>query len=101
MATLFHTPMGLSTKRPAVELPPIDRAALMRNAHEIARRMRPHHATYRAAFAYGLRAAWQQVQVRRSFAMINAQVAPRVHTAAAWAASRTATRRCGASYMYA
>jgi hypothetical protein len=94
---LYHTPMGLSTVRPAVELPPIDRAALMQNAHRIAQRVRPHMASYREALAYGLRAAWQQVAVARSFAMINAQVKPRTYTAAEIAAGRAATRRCGSS----
>jgi hypothetical protein len=35
---LFHTPGGLSTKRLDVTLPPIDRRALMQNAHRIAPR---------------------------------------------------------------
>jgi len=94
---LYHTPMGLSTRHPAVELPPIDRAALMRNAHKIAARFRPHMSSYREALAHGMRVAWQQVEVARSFALINAQVTPRPHTAAELAASRAATRRCGSS----
>ena len=33
---LYPTPIGYSTKRPDVELPPIDRKALMTAAHFIA-----------------------------------------------------------------
>jgi hypothetical protein len=96
---LYHTPLGLSTVRPAVELPPIDRRALMARAHVIAKRFRPDMASYREALAYGLRAAWQQVAVARSIAMLNAQVKRRTNTPAEIAASRTATRRCGSGYM--
>lgn len=95
---LYHTPLGLSTKRPDVALATIDRAALMRNAHRIAANMRPHVASYREALAYGLRAAWQQVQVRQSFAMLRAQVKPRAFTASDWAASRHATPRAVAAH---
>jgi hypothetical protein len=38
---LFHMPAGLSTERPPFDLPPVDRSALMRRAHEIARKFRP------------------------------------------------------------
>lgn len=96
---LYHTPMGLSTVRPKVDLPPIDRRALMVQAHVIAKRFRPHMASYREALAYGLRAAWQQVEVRRSFAMLRAQVKPRVLAADEIARSRAATYRCGSSYL--
>jgi hypothetical protein len=96
---LFHTPAGLSTKRPDVTLPPIDRRALMRNAHRIARQARPHMASYREALAYGLRAAWGLVATSREFAAVRARVAAVAHTADQLAASRAATRRCGASYM--
>jgi hypothetical protein len=97
MPRLYHTPMGRSTIRPAVALPPIDRRALMQNAHRIAKQARPHMASYGESLAYGLRAAWQQVAVARSFAMINAQVKPQTYTATDLAASRAATRRCGSS----
>jgi hypothetical protein len=93
------TPLGYSTRRPAVVLPPIDRRALMQNAHRIASRARPHMASYREAFAYGLRAAWGQVKVAQSFAMLHAQVKPRQLTAAEIDASRVATRRCGSSFI--
>jgi hypothetical protein len=96
---LSMTPLGYSTRRPAVVLPPIDRRALMQSAHRIAARVRPHMASYREALAYGLRTAWQQVAVARSFATLRAQVTPRQHTAADIAASRQATRRCGSSYI--
>ncbi len=81
------------------DLPALDRSALMRNAHRIARKARPHVASYREALAYGLRAAWGLVATSREFAAVRARVAPVVHTAEQIAASRAATRRCGASYM--
>jgi hypothetical protein len=96
---LYHTPIGLSTRRPDVDLPSIDRRALMQNAHRIAIRFRPHMASYREALTYGLRTAWEQYRVARSFAMLRAQVKPRTHTAAEVEASRQATRRCGSSYV--
>jgi hypothetical protein len=96
---LFHTPLGLSTKRPGVDLPPIDCRALMQNAHRIAVRFRPHMASYREALAYGLRTAWEQYRIAHSFAMLRAQVKPRTHTAAEIEDSRQATRRCGSSYV--
>ena len=96
---LYHTPMGLSTARPAVVLPHIDRRALMQNAHRIAARFRPHMASYREALAYGLRTAWEQYRVAQSFAMLRAQVKPRQFAAAEIATSRAATRRCGSSYI--
>jgi hypothetical protein len=80
--------------------PAIDRRALMRNAHRIARQARPFMASYREALAYGLRAAWGQVEVARSFAAVRARVQPRVFTAEQLAASRAAGR-CGSSYAYA
>jgi hypothetical protein len=95
---MYHTPARLSTERPQVVLRPIDRRALMQNAHRIARQARPHMASYREALAYGLRAAWGLVATSREFAAVRARVAPVVHTAEQLAASRVATRRCGASY---
>jgi hypothetical protein len=96
---LYHTPLGCTDQRPNVTLPPINRAALMRHAHVIAKRMRQYMASYREALAYGLRAAWNQVAVAQSFAMLRAQVKPQAYTAADWAASDRATRRCGSSYL--
>jgi hypothetical protein len=89
----------LSTERPKVDLPAIDRSALMLNAHRIARQARPHMASYREALAYGLRAAWGLIATSREFAALRAQVKPVAHTVEQIAASRAATRRCGASYM--
>jgi hypothetical protein len=89
---LFHTPAGLSTERPQVNLPPIDRRALMQNAHRIARQARPHMASYREALTYGLRAAWGLVATSREFAAVRARVVPVIHTAEEIAASRRATR---------
>jgi hypothetical protein len=97
--TLHHTPLGYRAMRPDVDLPAIDRRALMQNAHRIAARARPHMASYREALSYGLRAAWDQVKVAQSFAMLRAQVKPRQLTAAEIDASRVATRRCGSSYI--
>jgi hypothetical protein len=79
--------------------PSIDRAAIMRRAHQIARQARPHMASYRQALAYGLRAAWGLIATRSEFAAVRARVAPVTHTAKQIEASRAATRRCGASYM--
>jgi hypothetical protein len=78
---------------------PVDRRALMQNAHRIARQARPHMASYRQALAYGLRAAWGLIATSREFAAVRARVVPVVHTAEQLAASRAATRRVGASYM--
>lgn len=96
---LYHTPLGYSSKRPNVVLPPIDRAALMRNAHRIAKGYLKYVGSYREALSYGLKAAWQSYNTAQSIAMLNAQVKPRQLTAAEIAASRAATRRCGSSYM--
>jgi hypothetical protein len=88
--TLFHMPAGLSTERP-----PVDRSALMRRAHEIARKLRPHVASYREALQYGRKGAWGLVATAREFTVLSAQVAHRTITPEQIAASRTATHRCG------
>jgi hypothetical protein len=93
--TLFHMPAGLSTERPPVDLPPVDRSALMRRAHEIARKFRPHVASYREALQYGRKGAWGLVATAREFTVLSAQVAHRTITPEQIAASRTATHRCG------
>ena len=49
---LYATPLGYTSRRP-VALPPIDRRALMANAHRIARKVLPRMASYREALAYG------------------------------------------------
>jgi hypothetical protein len=56
--------IGYTSRRPE-SFPTIDRAALMRDAHQIARRSRAHFATYAEALAYGLRAAWMSAKSRR------------------------------------
>ena len=93
---LHLTPLGFTSRRPA-GLPPIDRAALLRAAHAIARQFRTHYATYAEALSYGLATAWAQVKAARTIQALRAQVAPVQHTAAQINASRAATRRCGAS----
>jgi hypothetical protein len=99
---LSTSPSALS--RPATSVsqdnpPALDRAALMRRAHAIARQARAHMPSYRAAFAYALRAAWGLLATRREFAAVRARVTPRILTADQRAASERATRRCGASMM--
>jgi hypothetical protein len=94
MSTLYMNPLGYTNRQPA-GLPSIDRTALMRDAHQVARRMRPHFATYREA----LGAAWRQAKATRTMRSLALQVArPAVpFTAAQIQASRHATRRCGSS----
>ena len=87
---LFHMAAGLSTERP-----PVDRSALMRRAHEIARKFRPQVASYREALQYGRKGAWGLVATAREFTVLSAQVAHRTITPEQIAASRTATHRCG------
>jgi hypothetical protein len=90
--------MGFTSRRPK-DFPAIDRGALMRDAHLIARNSRGHFQNYRAAMAHGLRVAWMTTRSRRQIQSLAAQVvAPAVpFTAAQIEASRRATRRCGAS----
>jgi hypothetical protein len=98
-STTYLTPLGYSSHRPAVDIPPIDRSALMQAAHAIARKSRQHFASYREALAYGLTAAWKQVKSARSIRMLSAQVERRDHSVQEIAASRAATRRCGSSFV--
>jgi hypothetical protein len=84
---------------PQVKHPAIDRAAIMRHAHKIARDVRPFMAIYAAALQHGLRAAWGLIRTRREFAEVRARVKPRVLSPTERRASERATRRCGASYM--
>ncbi len=95
--SLYMTPLGY-TSRPPVMLPPVDRAALMRAAHRIAKGVRHLMASYGEALAHGLRTAWAQVKVARTFQSLNAQVRRREYSASEIANSRAATRRCGSSY---
>ena len=53
--------------------PSIDRAALMRRAHQIARQARPHIGSYREALSYGLKAAWGLIATRCEFAEVRAR----------------------------
>jgi hypothetical protein len=71
----------------------------MRDAHQVAKRMRSHFATYREALAYGLTAAWRTVKARRTMQSLALQVARPAagYTAAQIEASRRATRRTGSS----
>jgi hypothetical protein len=92
---LFHMPAGHSTERPPVAPPPVGRSALMRCAHEIARKFRPHVASYREGLQYGRKGAWGLVATAREFTVLSAQVAHRTITPEQIAASRTATHRCG------
>jgi hypothetical protein len=99
MTTALHmTPLGYTSSRP-VGLPPIDRARLLRAAHAIARQFRAGFATYAEALSYGLRAAWAQVKVARTFQSLRAQVAPVQHTPPrsrqAGVPRGAAARRCG------
>jgi hypothetical protein len=55
---LYPGPMGPTTDRPQY-WPSIDRGAVMRDAHRVAKRFRHHFASYREALAYGLRAAFR------------------------------------------
>jgi hypothetical protein len=53
------SPSALSraaTDASQINHPTIDRAALMRRAHQIAKQARPHMASYREALYYGLKA---------------------------------------------
>ncbi len=45
---------------PVVTSSTIDRAAIMRRAHQIARSCRTRFSSYRAALQYGLKASWEE-----------------------------------------
>jgi hypothetical protein len=99
MITALHmTPLGYTSRRPA-GLPSLDRRALMRDAHQVAKRMRSHFGSYREALAYGLGAAWRQAKVTRTMRSLALQVARPATpiTPSQIEASRRATRRCGSS----
>jgi hypothetical protein len=82
-----------------MNMPSIDRAAVMRRAHQIARQARPHIPNYREALAYGLRTAWSDAKARQEHRERFAGYVPCTLTPDQIAASRAATRRCGSSYM--
>jgi hypothetical protein len=77
----------------------IDRRALMRRAHLIARRFIGVLPNYRACIAHGMRCAWADAKARQEHRQRFAGYVPRPLTAKQIADSRYATRRCGASYM--
>jgi hypothetical protein len=79
--------------------PPIDRRALMRRAHLIARRFIGILPNYRACLAPGLRVVWADAKARAEHRERFKHFVPWVLTAKQIADSRYATRRCGASYM--
>jgi hypothetical protein len=81
-----------------VNLPAIDRRALMQRAHLIARRFIGILPNYRACLAYGMRVAWADAKARQEHKLRFAGFVPRVLTAKQIADSRYATRRCGRSY---
>jgi hypothetical protein len=94
----YANPIGFTDKRPA-NYPAIDRAALMRDAHQIAKNSRTHFDSYHEALTYGLRTAWASAKSRRQIQSLAIQAdRPAIpFTAAQIEASRVATRRCGAS----
>jgi hypothetical protein len=97
-AALYPAPHGYVSRKPAVELPPIDRAAVMREAHRIARGARQFFGSYREALAYGLGAAWRGWKANHDIQLVAGQVARRPCSAAELASSTIATRRNGASF---
>jgi hypothetical protein len=78
---------------------PIDRAALMRRAHLIARRFIGILPNYRACLAHGLRCAWADAKARQEHRERFTGFIPRVLTPEERAASETATWRCGRSFV--
>ena len=97
MPALYLTPAGYTDRRPT-DFPKIDRAALMRDAHRLARQFQTQTPiSYREALRRGLCAAWASAKVAQTFRSLRAQVAPVQHTAAQIEASRQATRRTGSS----
>jgi hypothetical protein len=77
----------------------IDRAALMRRAHLIARRFRDVFPTYRQALSYALTTVWADVRARAEHRERFRDIIPRVLTPAERAVSQAATWRCGRSLV--
>src|SRR5712671_2462340 len=73
MAKLYMNLMGYTTRRPA-NFPVLDRRAVMVEAHRIAKRVRSHYASYRAALAYGLDVAWKSNWTARVARSVTHQV---------------------------
>jgi hypothetical protein len=95
---LYPTPIGYTSRRPE-DWPAIDRAALMRDAHQVARNFHNKFASYREAMAYGLWAAWLSAKSRQEIqALATRSGHPvRPHTQKEVEVSRRATRQCGSS----
>jgi hypothetical protein len=95
---VYPTSMGYTNRRPK-DWPAIDRAALMRDAHQIARNFRTKFTGYREAMAYGLWAAWLSAKSRQAIQSLAIQAGPTRAplTKAQIEASRRATRQCGSS----
>jgi hypothetical protein len=98
MATLYPSLMGLISQRPK-DWPSIERRALMRDAHRIAKSFRASFPSYRQALAYGLSAAWRSAKSRREIQSLAIQAGPITVplTQKQIDASRRATRCCGSS----
>jgi hypothetical protein len=73
MALLYKTPMGYTSQRPA-NFPALDRAQLMKYAHQVARTARGTFRTYREAFAYGLKFAHEHFHRARCDEAVNLQL---------------------------
>jgi hypothetical protein len=76
----------------------IDRRALMRHAHLIARRFIGVLPNYRACLAHGLRCVWADAKARAEHRQRFAGYVGRALTPRERADSQRATRRCGASF---
>ncbi len=72
-ARSYLTPLGYSDKRPA-GYPAVDRSAVMREAHRIAKLARPRFNSYREALVFGLRTAWQADRSNRTWRSLAGQV---------------------------
>jgi hypothetical protein len=77
---------------------PIDRAALMKRAHLIARRFIGILPNYRACLAHGMRCAWADTKARQELKQAYGHLVRRPLTAKQIADSRYFTRRSGSSF---
>lgn len=94
---LYMTLMGYTSQRPD-NYPTIDRAALMRHAHALAKQMRARFATYREALSHALRAAWRQAKLTQRINSLAQQAAPGASIAAT---KRPGAWRCRSALPYA
>jgi hypothetical protein len=83
---------------PSTTPAPIDRVALMKRAHLIARRFVGVLPDYRACVAHGMRCAWADEKARQEHRQRFAGFVPQVLAPEERAASERATHRCGSSY---